>query len=282
MSRPLILVAGATGNVGGELIGQLVSARVAVRGLVRSPDTKVPPGVEAVVGDLNARATLTPALEGGVSGLFLLPGFNDMPGLLARARNAAVSRVVLLSGGGAVATNPNNPLSRFQLDSEQAVRESTLAWTILRPHSFVSNALRWLPQLRAGKTVTLPFANVATAVIDPSDIAAVAAAALINDGHDGQIYRLSGPEPLRPDDQVRILGEVLGRDLQFAPQSDEEARTEMSASMPAEYVEAFFSFYVDGTLDESALLPTVREITGNSPRSFVQWAREHRDLFGRG
>ncbi|HXO08352.1 MAG TPA: hypothetical protein VN880_09975, partial [Solirubrobacteraceae bacterium] len=94
-----------------------------------------------------------------------------------------------------------------------------------------------------------------------------------------QVYRLSGPESLRPEQQVQVLGEVLGRDLRFQAQTDEQARAEMSAGMPAEYVDAFFSFYVDRTLDESAVLPTVEEITGTAPRTFREWARAHRDAF---
>jgi hypothetical protein len=112
------------------------------------------------------------------------------------------------------------------------------------------------------------FAAVANAVIDPYDIARVAAAALTSDRHDGRMYRLSGPESLLPADQVRVLGSVLGRDLRLQAQSDEQAHREMSASMPAGYVRAFFSFYVDGTLDESRVLPTVEQVTGERPRTF--------------
>ena len=165
------------------------------------------------------------------------------------------------------------------LGSEEGVRGSGLAWTLLRPFAFMSNAFRWLPQLRAGDVVKLPFAEVANAVIDPYDIARVAAAALLDGGHDGQAYRLSGPESLLPVDQVQVLGAALGRDLRFEAQSDEEARAEMNASMPAEYVAAFFSFYVDGTLDESQVLPTVEKITGVRRRTFEQWARLHADEF---
>ncbi|HZD74284.1 MAG TPA: NAD(P)H-binding protein [Actinomycetota bacterium] len=105
------------------------------------------------------------------------------------------------------------------------------------------------------------------------------AAALTSGQHNGQTYRLSGPESLQPAEQVRALGAVLGRDLRLQAQSDEQARREMSASMPAEYVRAFFSFYVDGTLDESEVLPTVEKVTGKPPRTFEQWARLHADAF---
>jgi len=277
MSAPVVLVTGATGNVGAELVAHLAAAGAAVRALVRKADATIPPGAQGVVGDLNAPDTVTPHLE-GVRGVFLLSGYTDTPRLIDRMRDAGVERVVLLSGGSAVASNLDNAVSRYMVASEQAVRESAVGWTILRPYAFTSNALRWLPQLRLGDAVTLPFADVANAVIDPYDIARVAAAALL-DADQGQVYRLSGPESLRPEQQVQVLGEVLGRDLRFQAQTDEQARAEMSAGMPAEYVDAFFSFYVDRTLDESAVLPTVEEITGTAPRTFREWARAHRDAF---
>ena len=90
---------------------------------------------------------------------------------------------------------------------------------------------------------------------------------------------MSGPEPLRPADRARILSEVLGRDLRFEDQPDDEARAEMSAAMPAEYVDAFFDFYVTGTLDESQPRPDVRDVTGREPRTFRQWAQAHASAF---
>jgi uncharacterized protein YbjT (DUF2867 family) len=107
----------------------------------------------------------------------------------------------------------------------------------------------------------------------------VAAVALADDEHAGRVYPLSGPEPLLPADRARVLGEVLGRDLRFETQPDDEAWAEMTARMPEEYVRAFFDFYVEGTLDESPVLPTVQAITGRPPRTFEDWAREHAGAF---
>jgi uncharacterized protein YbjT (DUF2867 family) len=273
-----ILVTGATGNAGGAVVRALLESDEQVRALVRAEDAELPDGAERAVGDLNEPASVAPALA-GVRGAFLLSGYSDMSGLLSRMREAGTERVVLLSGGGAIASNPDNAISRYMIASEEAVRESGIAWTILRPCAFMSNALRWAPQLQAGDVVTAPFAGVANAVIDPDDIARVAVAGLTSGGHDGKEYRLSGPESLYPADQVRILGAALGRDLRLEAQSDEEARAEMTANMPAEYVEAFMSFNADGTLDESEVLPTVEEVTGRPPRTFEQWARLHADAF---
>lgn len=174
----------------------------------------------------------------------------------------------------------SNAITRYMSLSEQAVRESGLDWTILRPSGFMSNALEWAAQLKKGDVVRAPFPDVRVAVIDPYDIGAVAARALVDDGHRGQVYRLSGPQALTPADRVRILGEVLGRDLRFEGMTNEEARAEMSASMPAAYVDAFFDFNVGGSLDESAVLPTVAQIAGRPPRTFERWAAAHAGSFG--
>jgi uncharacterized protein YbjT (DUF2867 family) len=276
----MILITGATGNVGSELVRALVAAGEPVRALVRDQEpVKLPAGVEAVAGDLNRPETLTPALV-GVRGLFLLPGYRDMPGLMAEAGRAGVEQVVLLSSGAAASGDRSNAVSRFMIDSEAAVRSSETAWTILRASGFMSNALRdWLPQLRAGDVVRAPFAGVRVAAIDPFDIAAVAAAAFATTEHRSRVYRLTGPESLLPADQVRTLGAVLGRELRFEPQSDAEARAEMSAKMPAEYVDAFFDYFAEGSYDDSKVLATVQELTGAPPRKFEQWARAHAEAF---
>jgi uncharacterized protein YbjT (DUF2867 family) len=143
----------------------------------------------------------------------------------------------------------------------------------------MTNTFQWLPQLRLGDVIRAPFADVSVATIDPDDIGAVGALALTSDAYTGRALRLSGPESLSPADRVAILAQVLRRELRFEAQSNEEARAEMDATMPAEYVDAFFRFFVDGDLDESAVLPTVQEVTGRPPRSFEAWARAHADAF---
>ncbi|MEV0145610.1 MULTISPECIES: NAD(P)H-binding protein [unclassified Nonomuraea] len=271
----MILVTGATGNVGGEVVRALVGAGEPVRALVREP-AGLP--VEQAVGDLNAPSSLGAALD-GVRGVFLLPGYRDMPGLLTRFREAGVERVVLLSSLATVATDTRNAVSQYMIGSETAVRESGLAWTFLRPNAFMSNALRWLPQLRAGNVVKDAFGGVPIASVDPYDIAAVAVRALLDPGHEGRIYPLSGPERLLPAQRLAVLAGVLGRDLRFQALSDEEARADMAGRVPEEYIQAFFSFYSDGTLDESQIYPTVEKVTGAPPRTFHQWALAHRTAF---
>jgi uncharacterized protein YbjT (DUF2867 family) len=275
----MILVTGAAGNVGSELVRTLADAGLPVRALTRSAGQgRLPPGAQAAAGDLNDPASLRPALEGAAA-VFLLPGYADMPGVLAEARRAGVRRVVQLSGMSAGSGDMSNAITAYMAASEQAARESGLAWTILRPAMFMSGAFQWLPQLRAGDVVRAPFGRVRAAVTDPADIAAVAAVALTTPGHEGRVHELSGPEPLTAADRVAVLGQALGRDLRFKAQSNEDARTQMSATTPARYVDAFFDFYDGGSLDESKVLPAVREITGRPPRTFSQWAAAHASVF---
>ncbi len=222
--------------------------------------------------------TLSDALA-GVRGVFVLSGYADMPELLAAGRDAGVELVVLVSSGAVAGGDPGNAVVRDNMVSEAAVRDSGLAWTILRPSGFHSNALQWVPQLRDGDVIREPFAEVPIAAIDPSDIAAVAALALTEPGHVGASYRLTGPEPILPADRARILAAALGRDLRLEPLSNDEARKRTGESMPGEYVDAFFSFFADGTYDDSTVLPTVRELTGRNPRTFAQWAVAHAGAF---
>jgi uncharacterized protein YbjT (DUF2867 family) len=275
----MILVTGASGNVGAELVSALADAGLPVRALTRSAGQgRFPAGTATVAGDLNDPASLRPALE-GTEGVFLLPGYADMPGVLAEARRAGVRRVVQLSGMSAGSGDTSNAITAYMAASEQAARESGLAWTILRPAMFMSSAFQWVPQLGAGDLVRAPFGHVRAAVTDPADIAAVAALALTTPGHEAHVYELSGPQALTAADRVAILGQALGRSLRFEAQSDEDARAEMSTTTPAKYVDAFFDFYVNGSLNESKVLPAVQELTGRPPRTFSQWAAAHANAF---
>jgi uncharacterized protein YbjT (DUF2867 family) len=277
----MILVTGATGNVGAELVRALASAGEPVRALIRDETRRaaLPAGVEGVVGDLNRPDTLEPALE-GVRGVHLLAGYAGLPDALELMRRAGVERVTLQSSSAVPDGDMTNAVARYHIESEAAIRASGLAWTFLQPNGFMSNALEWAEPLRHGDVVTAPFAGVRTAQIDPLDIAAVAAIALTTGRLDGRSLRLSGPESLLAAERVAILASVLGRDLRLEPQSDEDARVEMSVAMPPEYVDAFFRFFVDGTLDESAVLPTVEEVLGRPPRTFRAWAEAHAGAFG--
>lgn len=134
----MFLVTGATGNVGGELVRALAGAGQQVRALTRGDDQPaLPAGTETVAGDLNDPASLRPAPD-GAEGVFLLPGYADMAGVLAEARRAGVATVVQLSGMSAGRGDLSSAITRYMAGSEQAVRDCGLDWTILRPAAFMS------------------------------------------------------------------------------------------------------------------------------------------------
>jgi uncharacterized protein YbjT (DUF2867 family) len=272
----MFVVTGPTGNVGREVLAELVERGVRVRAVVRDPASAAPiEGAELVRGDLTEPATLGPALR-GADGAFLLPGY---PGLAEAARAAGIRRIVQLSGGSAGSADLTNAVTRYMRRTETEMRETNLEWTVLRPTAFMSNALRWKAQIAAGDVVRLPFADVPLAVVHPSDIAAVAATALLEDGHQSMIYRPTGPEALLPEEQVAILAKALGRPLRFQAQSNAEARRTMLQNTPPEYVAAFLDFYVNGSLDETTVRPTVEDVTGRSARTFLEWATRNASKF---
>ncbi|MFF0491483.1 NAD(P)H-binding protein [Nocardia sp. NPDC004068] len=268
----MILVTGATGNVGAEVVRALSGEPV--RAVVRNPErAALPAGVEVVAGDLRSPDSLD---FSGVRAAFLLPGY---PGLARAAAAAGVEHIVLLSGVSAGTGDTSNAVTRYMMASEQEVTETDTAWTILRPCAFASNALRWLPQLRAGDVVRAPFPAVRTAVLDPEDLGEVAAAVLRNGDHRGEILWPTGPQALTPAEQVAVLAKVTDRPLVCEGLSDDVARTEMLRDTPVEYVDAFFDFYVNGAIDESIVRPTVQEVLGRAPHTFREWAEAHASAF---
>jgi uncharacterized protein YbjT (DUF2867 family) len=277
----MIVVTGATGNVGGEVVAALSARGQRVRAVVRDPQrASLPAGVEVVHGDLELPESLTSSLA-GARAVFLLGGWGDMTGLMRRIADAGVQHVVLLSSRCVIRGKADNPITHMWLESEAAVRASGVEWTILRPSSFHANALRWLPQLLERDLVQAPWPQVAIASIDPADIAAVAAAALTEPGHEQTELALSGPEPVTPSQQVAILADVLKRPLRYEPLSDDAARTQMATDTPTPFIEAFFRFYSDGEFDDSIVLDTVERITRRPPRTFTDWAQAHAQAFRR-
>jgi len=274
----MILVTGATGNVGNELVHALVARHQPVRAVARNPDAAAfPAPVDVASADLAAPRSMAGALA-GIRKLFLLGGFATTE-LLETVRDAGVEHVALLTSRCVIGGNPENAVTRMWLDGESAVRESGVPWTILHPSGFHSNALRWVPQLNRGNVVRAPWPGVAIASIDPADIAAVAATVLAEPGHEYTAPALSGPEPLTPAQQVATLARVLDRPLHYEPLSDDQARAEMLADTPAPIVDGLFRFFTDGEFDDSTVQDSVLKVTGRAPRRFEDWARDHASDF---
>ncbi|MEU0092287.1 NAD(P)H-binding protein [Kribbella sp. NPDC006257] len=270
-----ILVTGASGNAGGAVVAALAAEGLPGRALVRK-EVELPAGIEAVYGDLNQADTFSLA---GVTGIFLLSGYDRVEELLAKAAGAGVRRIALLSSSSIAGKSTDNAVAAYHLAAERAVIASGLEWTFLRPNSFMSNTLRWRDQLRAGDVVRVQFPDVPISTIHPLDIGEVAVRAMAEDGHAGTAYRLTGPVALKPAEQVEILGQALGRKLVAQELSREESHQELFASMPAPYAEAIEGFFADGNVDETSVTDAVETVTGHPPRTLQEWVRENAALF---
>lgn len=273
----MILVTGATGSVGREVVRLLHQDGYRVRAVSRDPEkANFPVGVEGGAGDLTKPESLLSAFDGVEKVFWMLPLAADFK-FPRIARQSGVRHIVLLSAA-TVEVGVQNAIARLHLNAEQAVRESGASWTILRPSGFMTDTLRWTDSIRSEGVVRVPFGDLSIPVIDSRDTAAVAAKALSTDGHEGKVYTLTGPESLTRRQQMRILGEVLGREIGFESITDDLAREQLLRHMPPEMVEALFDLSKQGQRF-SKVLPTMEEVTGRAPRTFQQWVTDHSEAF---
>ncbi|WP_438388758.1 SDR family oxidoreductase [Actinopolyspora saharensis] len=275
----MILVTGATGNIGSVLVRQLVESGGALRALTRDATRAVvPSGVEVVEGDLGRPESLRPVWE-GVESLFLLrTGNEDTEAVLRSARQAGVEHVVMVSSLLAE-THPGSPIGGGALQGEQVVRDSGMSWTILRPWEFASNALWWAWEIREHGVVRTAGGDVGSPVIDPADIASVAGRVLTERGHGERIYPLTGPVEITPRERVRSIGRALGRDLVFEELTAEEERERLKQFMPEEAADLVADVDSGGGQQDPGIRTTVEDLTGIPPRTFEQWVNDHADSF---
>jgi uncharacterized protein YbjT (DUF2867 family) len=265
----VIVVTGATGNVGRPLVQALAAAGEKVTAVSRRV-SDVPDGVVPVQADLLRPESLEPALD-GADALFLLTsaefhaGGRDLAGVLGVARAGGVRRVVLLSSHG-VGTG------RHPAGFEDAVTGSGMGWTLLRPGGFASNDLAWAEPVRTNRTVFTPFPDVALPVVDPTDIADVAAAVLLDDGHAGRTYELTGPVPMSPRQRVAAIGAAVGEEVRLVEQSRAEAKAQMLRFMPEPVVEATLGALGEPTPAEQRVSTDAERILGRPPRAYAEWA----------
>lgn len=279
----MIVVTGATGNVGRPLVESLARSGHAVtavsRGVTSAPVTL--PGVAPVAADLADAAGLAPALHGAKALYLLVSGAGahvDGPALLRRAAEAGVERVVLQSSQAA-GTRPDAASHAPLAALEQQVRSSGMAWTILRPGGFTTNAFAWVPSIRERRTVFAPYADVALPAVDPLDIADVAAAALTGDSHAGRTYTLTGPEATSPRRRTEILADALGEDLALVELDREQAREQLLQVMPEPVADGTLAILGRPTPDERQVSPDVETVLGRPATSFDTWAGRSIEAF---
>ncbi|MFG2881133.1 SDR family oxidoreductase [Streptomyces sp. NPDC048297] len=280
----MITVTGATGDIGRTLVELLAEAGEEVVAVSRRPrPAQSAAGVRWVQADVGDAKSLRPALEGARALFLLLGGELDSRGespdaLLAEAARAGIERIVLLSSQ-ASATRPESPSHARLREFEAAVRASGRNVTILRPGGFASNAFAWAETVRTERAVVAPFGDVALPVVDPADIAAVAAAVLREDGHAGRVYELTGPEAISPRRQAEVISEALGEEVTFVELSREDAHAHMARFMPKEVI--------DGTLDvlglplpaEQGISPDVEAVLHRPAVPFGAWVARNLPAF---
>ena len=274
-----IVVTGATGNVGRPLVSELAAAGARVRAVTRTPEAAgFPDGVEAVYSAVDALP--------GATAVFLnsraLGG--DLADVVALARRSGVTKLVALSAINADDDFSRQP-SRFRGDRnkevEQLAVDSGLDWVSLRPAVFASNFVgMWSAQVRAGDVVGGPYAAASAAPIVETDIAAVAAQALLTDELVGQRIPLTGPQAFTNSELVETIGTVLGRPLRYLEVPPDVVRQRfIGLGLGAEFADAYAAMLADA-LDKPALVTReVEKITGRPATSFAQWVSDHRDLF---
>ncbi|WP_158849780.1 NAD(P)H-binding protein [Saccharothrix deserti] len=250
----MLLITGATGTTGREVVRLLTDRSVAFRAMSRTPTG------DQVHGDHTDPASLDRAVE-GVDALFLLgPGTPEQAAydlaVLDAAKRAGVTKVVKMS------VIPVGPVAEWHRPGEEATRAFP-AWTLLRPSLFASNSLQWAPQIAAGEPIPNPMGTTRLGVVDPRDLAEVAVEALLGDHHE-RTYTLTGPELLSAPEQVAVLSDILGRTL-----STVDVPLDALPEAYAEGVRAVRSG------DGSILSDDVAEVLGRPARTFATWAREH-------
>lgn len=280
----MILVTGATGTVGQEVVAQLLLAGERVRAMTRNPSgARFDRRVEVVKGDFDASDTLVKAVD-GVERAFSLT-FGPRTGIHEReiakaAKKAGVRHIVKLSAMGGDGQT-KNAIRKWHEEGEQAIKETGIGWTVVRPGGFMSNALHWRETIRTQGKVFSNYGDGKLPSVHPRDIAAVAVRALTSDGHDRRTYELTGPEALSIGEQVAILSNVLNRRIEYVPITDEAARKGMEKTgMPALLIEAlipFAAFIRSGKAAE--VLPTVETVTGRPALTFRDWAQEYAEVF---
>jgi uncharacterized protein YbjT (DUF2867 family) len=288
----MILITGATGTIGRELVDLVSASGMRVRAMTRQPQQAAArvhardraSAIEWVHGDLSAPETLPRALAGVERALLLSPADPRQAeleeGFIAAAAAARVGHVVKISALGA-APDAGFPGGRLHARVERALERSGLAFTHLRPHGFMQNLLRSAAAIREQGKLFAPMGDARVSLIDARDVAAVAAVVLREGSrHAGKRYELTGPEALSFADVAAHLGTAAGRPVTYVDVPPEDARKAMLQRGTPEWlvdnVLALHACFRTGRW--SAVEPTVRELTGRPARTFLDFTREHGDV----
>lgn len=283
----MILVTGATGNVGAAVVAELTEKKEPVRAFVRDEKharERLGASVELARGDFEDTASIARALD-GVDAVFLSSA--DQPNKVAHetavidaARAAGVHKIVKTSTVGAEAGSPLPPFD-WHGRIEDYLRASLIPSVVLHSYFYMTNLLASAEPVRQTGKLFAPLGGARIAMIDPLDTGAVAAAALVTDRYDGQILDLSGPESLTYDQVADELSSATGRTIEFVDIPDEAARQTFVQMGYPDWLLAHFDHLFPLLRSGNVAAPTdsVRAVTGHEPRSFATWARDHAAAF---
>jgi uncharacterized protein YbjT (DUF2867 family) len=284
----MILVTGATGLVGSELVSRLSRRGVPVRALARSPEKAARlaslPHVTVAVGDMSQPSTLTDALQGVERAMLISTSAPDMADVqvsfVEAARKAGVRHIVKLSGIMAERDSAFR-FARMHGEIEKRIEDSGMAFTHLRAGEFFHAYFRQVPSILNRGALTLPMEDGRIASIDIGDIAEAAAMVLTSPGHEGKIYPLTGPESLTMGEVAERLSRAIGREVRYVNVPPEDARkARLAAGMTPYMADALSELFAERRAGkESKVWPTISEVFGWSPVSFEEFARRHAAIF---
>lgn len=278
-----ILVTGATGAVGRLVVAELLAKGADVRAVTRDPaKAALPAGVDVVRADLGDASTLTPDLFAGVDAAFVFPTDRPVDDFVASAVAGGVERFVVLSSLAVSSHFPRDIGSASQvhhLEVETAITSRTDRWTMLRAGTFANNLLSWSYPIKAAGRVTAPYIHSAQTPIHEADVAAVAAVVLTEQGHEGKVYELTGPESLTRIEQVAAISAAIDREIAIDEISPEQFREEVSRFIPEGVIKMLLDYWRDTIDVPDVPITTVSDLTGKPGRTLAQWAVDHRADF---
>jgi uncharacterized protein YbjT (DUF2867 family) len=282
----MILVTGATGTNGRELVDELKKRRVPFRAMLRDANKRslLPEGVEIVEGDFAKPDTVARALD-GVDHAFLVSPSSEQSGeleksFIAAAKNAGVAHVVKLSVIGAD-LHSTSRFQRFHREVEIELENSGMGWTNLRPNLFMQTTLSYKPTIVSQNAIFASAGNSRISAVDVRDIAAVAAVMLTEAGHEGKNYIITGPEALTHTEMAARLSEALGKQVRYVDVPYSVTRDALlQMRIPAWQVEGIIELndmYKRG--EAAGVTDTVRSVAKKEPITFAQFTRDFANAF---
>lgn len=275
-----VLVVGASGAIGGAVVAGLLEEGVDVRASSRTPEKlSLPAQVQVFAADLNVPASFAAVLK-GVDRVFLYADLEEPGALIGAFAAAGVRHVVLLSSSSVTfpgaAADFNG--SRF-LRVEQAIEQSELAFTFLRPGGFASNAARWSWGVKGESAVPLPYPDAVQMPIHEQDIADVAVIALTGETLVGQSPVLTGPARLTLREQVATIGDVIDRPVAVIEQTEAESTAMLSQYVPEVWVRQIVKDWREAVGTTPSISDEYSRITGRPSRTFRTWVEDNAHLF---